>query len=76
MAAQIWYENDGDLSVLDHAGQAVRTEQKDVAVRERLLEQVALHRRIHADRPGDQIFLRMGARVGFADAAEAAHFFL
>ena len=64
----------GDLLVLDHAGQAIRAQQENVAVEERMLEQVALHRRIHADRPGDEVLLRMRARVGFADAAEPAHF--
>ena len=63
-----------DPAVLRHAGQTVRAEQQHVLLGQAHLKQVAFDIRLHAYRTGDEVFLRMGARIRLGDLAAAAHF--
>ena len=63
-----------DPAVLRHAGQTVRAEQQHVLFSQAHFKQVAFDIRLHAYRTGDEVFLRMGARIRLGDLAAAAHF--
>ena len=63
-----------DPAVLRHAGQTVRAEQQHVLFGQAHFKQVAFDIRLHAYRTGDEVFLRMGARIRLGDLAAAAHF--
>ena len=63
-----------DPAVLRHAGQTVRAEQQHVLFVQAHFKQVAFDTRLHAYRTGDEVFLRMGARIRLGDLAAAAHF--
>ena len=61
-----------DPAVLRHAGQTVRAEQQHVLFVQAHFKQVAFDTRLHAYRTGDEVFLRMGARIRLGDLAAAA----